>query len=529
MSFPACRPNHCHPGCPLRLRNLPSRAATSAVAATLLCSAALLHPAPAAAAGAPRTSFTADPLTTWQTNGIVWSLASAHGVVYVGGTFDSVRPSGAEPGDREVPRHNFAAFDAVTGALLPCAPSFTGGAGAVRALKASPDGRVLYVGGSFSRAGSTGVASAVALDTAHCSLRRDFRPAVSATVRAIDVTDRTVYLGGDFRRVDGRTRQHIAAFTPEGALRPFRADVDAPVRALSVVPSRKKIYAGGDFEWVNGRWAHSLVALDASSGATEHTFPDWLPPRSSVKSIAQDGTRFYVGAEGHGEGIFDGRIAGRLDDDRMVWKDTCHGATQAVLPYQGVLYSASHAHDCTETPGGFPERQDRQHLLAQSPRDSRILHWFPDTDEGTGEQVGPRALTVARGVLWVGGEFTRVNGRPQQSLTRFGAGPDTGAPAVPALSLSAKRPGQVTLRWKASWDRDDASLTYRLYRDGRLISRQTRSSTYWNRPWMSHTDSVEAGTRHQYRIEVTDGTNTSPKSPALRVAVPAKAAGERWN
>ncbi|WP_030348180.1 hypothetical protein [Streptomyces sp. NRRL S-1022] len=507
----------------MRLRNLPSRAATRAVAATLLCSTALLRPAPAAAAGEPRTSFTADALTTWQTNGIVWSLASAHGVVYVGGTFDSVRPAGAEPGDREVPRRNFAAFDAVTGALLPCAPSFTGGQGTVRALKASPDGRVLYVGGSFSRVGSTGAASAVALDTADCTLRGDFRPTVSATVRAIDTTDRKVYLGGDFRRVDGRNRTHVAAFTPQGELLPFRADVDAPVRALSVVPSRGKVYAGGDFDSVNGRWAHALVALDATSGATMRSYPDWLPPRSVVKSIAHDGTRFYVAAEGHGGGIFDGRIAGRLDDDRMVWKDTCFGATQAVLPYNGVLYSASHAHDCSETPGGFPERQDRQHLLAQSPGDRRILHWFPDTDEGTGEQVGPRALTVARGILWVGGEFTRVNGTAQQGLTRFGAGPDTGAPQVPALSLSTATPGHVTLRWRASWDRDDASLTYRLYRDGKPVSRQQQSSTYWDRPWMSHTDSVGAGTRHEYRLTVTDGTNTSPRSPALRVAVPAKA------
>ncbi|CAM5643774.1 hypothetical protein SCANM63S_03211 [Streptomyces canarius] len=100
------------------------------------------------------------------------------------------------------------------------------------------------------------------------------------------------------------------------------------------------------------------------------------------------------------------------------------------------------------------------------------------------------------------------------------------APAVPALSLAAKRAGRVTLRWKASWDRDDASLTYRLYRDGRLVSRQTRSSTYWDRPLMSYTDSVGAGTRHQYRIEVTDGTNTSPKSPPLQVTVPEAKAGD---
>ncbi|GGW44107.1 hypothetical protein GCM10010503_21040 [Streptomyces lucensis JCM 4490] len=512
----------------MRLRT-PTKAAATAVAA-VLSSAALLNASLATAAGtAPGTSFTADPRATWQTDGIVWALAPANGVVYVAGTFGSVRPPGAAPGERSVPRRNFAAFDAVTGALLPCAPSFTGGAGTVRALHASRDGKILYVGGSFSRAGAVRVANAAALNTADCTVRKAFRPSVTATVRAIDATDRAVYLGGDFTRAGGRARKRIAAFAPDGSLLPFRADLDAPVRALSAVPSRAKVYAGGDFESVNGHRAHALVALSSTTGATAHSYPGWLPPRSVVKSIAHDGTRFYVGAEGHGRGVFDGRVAGRLEDDTMAWKDTCLGATQAVLPYEGVLYSASHAHDCGRTPGGFPEQRggDRQHLLAQSPGNRTILHWFPDTDEGAGEQIGPRALTVARGVLWVGGEFTKVNGKPQQGLTRFAGGPDTGAPKAPALLPSAAGRGKVVLRWRAAWDRDDASLTYRLYRDGRLVSRQKAASTPWNRPRMSYTDVVRAGTRHVYTIEVTDGTNTSPRSAPVTVAVPAKAVRQK--
>ncbi|SEC02009.1 hypothetical protein SAMN05216532_0215 [Streptomyces sp. 2231.1] len=505
----------------MRLR-IPTTVAATAVATTLLCPA-LLHTAFAAPAnGAPKVSFTADPLATWQTNGIVWALASTGNVVYVGGTFDSVRPPGAAPGEKEVRRRNFAAFDATTGALLPCAPSFTGDTATVRALKASPDGRVLYAGGSFDRVGTTGVASAVALNTADCSLRKDFHPTVSATVRAIATTDRAVYLGGDFHLVSGHTRNRIAALSPQGALLPFAADIDAPVRALSVVPARGRIYVGGDFERINGRQAHSLAALNSTTGATAHSYPRWLPPGSVVKSIAHDATRLYVGAEGRGPGIFDGRIAGRLSDDTMLWRDDCAGATQVVLAYRGVLYSASHAHDCSGTPGGFPERNDRQHLLAQSPDNRTILHWFPDTNEGIGEDLGPRALTVERGVLWVGGEFTKVNDRPQQGLTRFGAGPDTAAPQVPALSLATASPGKATVRWQTSWDRDDASLTYRLYRDGRLVSQQHKSSTYWHRPWMSYADVVPAGTRHTYRLDVTDGTNTSPKSAPLSVAVPTK-------
>ncbi|MFI5875267.1 fibronectin type III domain-containing protein [Streptomyces sp. NPDC051445] len=516
----------------MRLRKLRTKSVTRTAVAALVCTTALLDASQAVAAGGDPGTLAADALSTWQTDGIVWSLAAANGVVYVGGSFDSIRPPGAAPGQGQVARHNFAAFDAATGKLLPCAPSFTGLGHTVRAMKASPDGRVLYVGGSFDRAASAPVANMAAVDTAGCSVRKEFHPGVSATVRAIEATGGTVYLGGDFGRVAGQVRSRIAAVDTKGALLPFKADIDQPVRALSAAPSHGRIFVGGDFETVNGRPARSLVALNPTSGATVLSYPGWFPSQSSVKTIARDDSRFFVGAEGHGPGIYDGRIAGRLANGTMVWKDTCFGATQAVVPFKGVLYSASHAHNCNETPGGFPDRGDRQHLLAQSVTDRRILHWFPDTNGGLGEEVGPRALVVSKGVLWVGGEFTQVNEQPQQGLTRFGSR-DTGAPKVPGLSLSSATADKVTLAWRATWDRDDASLTYRIYRDGKLVARQTKRSTYWNLPKMTYTDPVRPGSRHSYRIEVTDGTNTSEKSRALDVTVPKKpatrAAGDAAN
>ncbi|MEU1402300.1 fibronectin type III domain-containing protein [Streptomyces sp. NPDC005728] len=510
----------------MRHSKLRKKAVTGPAAAALMCAGALLCSPAAAGTRHDPATLTADPLAAWQTDGIVWTLAYARGVVYAAGSFNAVRPPGAAAGTKQVARHNFAAFDAATGALLPCAPSFRDGtgpysAGTVRALRTSPDGQVLYVGGSFGHAGSKGVANAVALNTADCTLRKDFRPTVNATVRAIETTGQGVYLGGDFDQVYGQSRRHVAAFTPAGSLLPFKADVDLPVRALSAVPSQREVLAGGNFDWVNGQQVHALAALNLTTGATVRTYPGWLPPGSTVKSIAQDGSRFYIGAEG-AWGAFDGRIAGRLRDGSLVWKDTCQGATQAVLPHNGVLYSASHAHDCSQTPGGFPERGIRHTLLAQSLTDSRILHWFPDTDGGLGEKVGPRTLTMAGGILWVGGEFTKVNGRPQQGLTRFGAAAPKSVPPPPALTLLAARPGRVTIGWQAAWDRNTAVLTYRLYRDGKLVSRQTTSSTSWDLPAMRYTDSVPAGSRHRYTLEVKNGTRTSPRSASLSVTVPAR-------
>ncbi|MFI9151009.1 delta-60 repeat domain-containing protein [Streptomyces sp. NPDC053367] len=506
------------------LRKSTTRTVTTVCAAALIA-AALIAAAPLPAAfGAPARDprlLTAAPLATWQTNGIVWSVEYARGVVYVGGTFDRVRPPDAKPGEKEVARRNFAAFDAVTGRLLPCAHSFTRGAATVRALKASPDGKVLYVGGSFGRVDDSGVASAAALDTGTCALRREFRPAVTATVRAIETTGSTVYLGGDFTVVDGQPRKRLAAFSRKGRLLPFRADIDGPVRALLAAPDHGKVVVGGDFQSVNGNPERALVALHPEDGSTVTSFPKWIPPRSSVKSLTRAGTHFYLGAEGRGTGIFDGRVAGRLSDGEMLWKDFCLGATQAVVVHEDVLYSASHSHYCGRTPGGFPDGP-RRSFLAQSVHDRHLLHWFPDTDDGLGEGIGPRALVMAGDILWAGGEFTEVNGRPQQGLTRFGAGPRNKAPeAAPRLTGRTSRAGKVTLTWRAVWDRDDAELTYLLHRDGVLVASPKQRSVEWHRPEMRYTDSVTGGSRHRYRIAVTDGKSTTPLSRPLDVTAVA--------
>jgi hypothetical protein len=215
--------------------------------------------------------------------------------------------------------------------------------------------------------------------------------------------------------------------------------------------------------------------------------------------------------------VFDGRLAMNWSTLDQRWRDTCLGATQAVVSYQGVLYSGSHAHDCKNTPGGFTDIGNRQHLLGQSINDKTILAWFPDTNDGLGEKIGPRSMAMAGDILWVGGEFTTVNEKPQQGLTRFPASPDTGAPQVPILSGTSSAKGKVTLSWKASWDRDDGVLTYKIYRDGVYLTSLDQDSRYWNRPNMSYTDTVDPGSTHRYSLLVTDGTNDSGKNGPVYV------------
>ena len=59
--------------------------------------------------------------------------------------------------------------------------------------------------------------------------------------------------------------------------------------------------------------------------------------------------------------------------------------------------------------------------MAQDADTSELFGWDPKANDGINEHIGPRALTVATGrttgedYLWVGGEFTQINGQPSRA------------------------------------------------------------------------------------------------------------------
>src|ERR1035438_3143024 len=151
----------------MRMRVLFSCTALALAAATAALPAAAASAAPTVRVGlAAKASgsgsgqnLSAVVSPSWQTNSTVWAIASANGVVYVGGEFTSVRPPGvALGGAGQVAQSYLAAFNASTGALITTfTPTFTltgtcsaGTPCGVDALAVSPDGNTLYVGGSFN-------------------------------------------------------------------------------------------------------------------------------------------------------------------------------------------------------------------------------------------------------------------------------------------------------------------------------------------------------------------------------------------
>ena len=485
----------------------------------------LAGPAPRASALEGPNTFTSAALPTAQTNGTVWASASARGLVFVGGSFTSVRPSGAVAGSNESARSGFAVLDGATGQATSCAPAFTfpsnPAMATVRALDVSPDGQTLYIGGYFSHAGGQPHRNVAALDIASCTIRSDFGASTNSTVRALESTAAAVFVGGDLNQVNGVARTFagavnaVGAASP-GAVRPWAPVLDKTVYAIGLKPSGGPVVLGGAFSSVNGADSVSLAAVDPATAVTVRAYAAGFFPsdRTVVRGIAVDDTGFYLASEGTGPGKFDGRMA--LDwatlDKR--WVNDCAGATQGVVSYGGLLYSASHAHDC-KAMGWFPDGE-RHHLLAEATGGGQIQPWFPNTNGGTGEALGPRSLVVARSgtadYLWVVGEFTTVNGQAQQGLTRFGQGVDTAGPSAPTTSATSLRPGQVRVAWRASDDTDDATLTYRVYRDGGTtpVRTVTAASWFWSRPQLEWVDTgLAKGSTHTYRVTASDGTTTT--------------------
>ena len=173
----------------------------------------------------------------------------------------------------------------------------------------------------------------------------------------------------------------------------------------------------------------------------------------------------------------------------------------------GWLFKGSHAHSC---PGAFPDGTGNHFLLLQNYQ-GVLGPWFPNTNAGPPTQVGPLVSATGGSDLWVGGDFTKVEGVNQQGLTRFtnlGPGAAPLGPVVPTLSSTTA--GQVKATVQTSLDNDDITLTYRLLRGATntVVATATANSYFWSRPTVTLTDpSAPSGTSQMYRIEVWDGHN----------------------
>ncbi|MGI8331772.1 LamG-like jellyroll fold domain-containing protein [Actinomadura scrupuli] len=499
-------------------------------------------------AGTPPT-VSVDPLPTWQVNGVVWSQVVVGNTVYATGSFTKARPPGTSTGSpQEVNRGNLLAYDITTGNLITSF-SHSLNAQGLRVV-ASPDGSRVYVGGDFTTVDGVARNHLAAFDTATGALVTGFAPSVSARVRAIAATNSTVYFGGNFFNVGGSARTRLAAVTAAtganiSTWRPTADDDEVFAMALS--PDGTRVVIGGRFQMLNGAAHVGVGAVNASTGVSVTWNSTPVPARiGSSYSYPTDfqvaGTTLYASEDGEGGHWFDGRWAANVDTGDLIWLDNCYGATYSVAPVGQVLYSVSHAHDCTSL-GAFPDVGGVWHRalaettyptgVDQTPPGSNstishqpvpsLLHWFPTLASGsyTGQYQAAWSVVGTADYVALGGEFPQVEGKAQQGLTRFAVkalapkkiGPVSSGVSAPAAT--AVGGGKVRVAWQTTWDHDNVKLTYEVLRDGGSapVYTTTADSTFWNLPSIGFFDAgLAPGSSHTYRVRVSDPAGNSVTS-----------------
>ncbi|GAA3945128.1 hypothetical protein GCM10023085_29070 [Actinomadura viridis] len=543
----------------MRAQALPRRAGRRRGPAAVAVSAALLGasvvPAGTAVAdtvppeGTPPT-VSADPLPTWQVNGVVWSMTTVGNTVYATGKFTKARPPGTAAGSaKEVTRNNILAFDIRTGELITSFNHSLNGQGL--RITRSPDGKRVYVGGEFTTVNGQPRSRLAAFDTATGKLVASFAPKVSNKVRAIAATNNWVFFGGNFFNVNGKSRTRLAVVrATDGAIsdkwRPTADDDE--VHAMAISGSR--VIVGGKFQTLNGVKKVGVGAFNGSTGALDTWTSQPIPTRqgtrfSYVTDLFVSGDTVYGSANGEGLKWFDGRFAAKADNGNLVWLDNCYGASYGVFAQGKSIYSVSHAHDCSSL-GAFPETDPPtwHRALAETSyatgRDQTapgsnsnyrnqpipsLLHWFPTLAMGsyTGQYQAAWAVTGNAEYVAMGGEFPRVNSTNQQGLVRFGVkakAPNKAGPVKADLGTPTARKAltsrQVTITWKTTWDMDNRNLTYEILRDNGTtpIGTVKRDSTFWSMPTASFTDPNMPAGQHTYKVRVKDPFGIAVTSPA---------------
>ena len=521
--------------------------------------------------------YTAAPLPTVQIDGVAWGQLVVGDVVYVVGSFNSARPAGALAGQQEVPRSNILAYDLTTGELIEDFAPTLNGAG--RSLALSEDGKTLYVAGEFDRVNDEWHSRLAAFDISqgHGTLISSFQPVFSTTVKDIAVAGDTLYVGGYFTKVNKQQRTRLAALKAStGELLDWTASAEGPnaqVYAIEVSPDHSKVVIGGSFSTVNGssKPGYGMALLSASTG---EVLP--MPVNDTVRTAGEKAAIFDIAVDDAGFYATAYSAAGRLDEanlegsfkadwnGNLIWLEPCHGDTYGIAPTKEIVYTVGHAHSC-ETIYGFPNmpevRKDGSHPLyvramafTNSPditirqqgvadgyqdwstsglKSPTIIGWYPDLEAGKVTKMSQAAYKVDvtdKYVLMVG-EFIEADGKVQQGIVRYPrrAGQPTLPPEGKAENLAAKAEvttsGSVKVSFTATWDRDDPTLTYSLYRDNETtpVATEKISDTRWALNDHSLEDTTCSAGEHTYRLVVSDPSGNTITAQMPSVTVPRKA------
>lgn len=413
----------------------PARTAVGCAAAVLLAAAVA---APASAATAPRVvSDNPADWTPHALDGAVNQVVQLGTRMYAAGSFTQERNATSST---VVRTRSLIAFDARTGVLdTHFRPSLDGPAATIAA---AADGRSLYVGGSFTHAGSTRTPYLTRLAADTGAPVSGFRPAaLDGPVSRVLLLGRRLVVGGSFAKVAGASRPALASLDPgTGAatadinlrLAQPRATAPLKITSLAATPDGHRLILAGNFGSVAGQPRYQLAVADLTVNPVR--LAAWTTTRYQPRcsnshptyvegvAVAPAGTWFVVVTTGGAtKGTLCDSVA-RFDlagNGTPAWVNFTGGDTllsAAVTP--AAVYVGGHQRWMNNPQGSDsagPGAVSRPGIAAVSTSDGRALAWNPTKDRG----VGVSCILPTPAGLWITSDTTHVHGEYHARMAFF--------------------------------------------------------------------------------------------------------------
>ena len=351
-------------------------------------------------------------------NNGVHALAVSRSTIYAGGAFTSIGG---------LARNGIAALDARSGRASAWNPNPNNGRYAhVDALAVS--GSTVYAGGYFTSIGGRRRHNIAALD-ARTGRASAWNPNASASnpnpngsnahVDALAVSGSTVYAAGYFTSIGGRPRHNIAALDARsGRASAWNPNANGPyadVFALAV--SGSTVYAAGDFTKIGGQARRHIAALDTTgSGRASAWNPNPGGPYAFVFALAVSGSTVYAAGDFTSIGGQARNNIAALDTGSgraSAWNPNANGGVGTLAVSGSTIYAG----------GSFTSigGQARNNIAALDTGSGLASAWNPNA---TGDIVGEGipsvgAVVVSRSTVYAGGDFLTIGGDPQEGFAAF--------------------------------------------------------------------------------------------------------------
>ncbi len=495
----------------------------------------VVAPSPASAEFGPNGTDTWQVADLQPSNGIarntlVNGFAEARGVMYVGGKFGTVRRNTGSAGTAQP---YLAAFNANTGAWISSFRPVLDGP--VYAMRVTPDGSKLIVGGEF-----TGGLVAYDLNTGAVdpswSTRVTFDNRTAGVIN-MDLVGNDLYIAGNFNRAvrNGTTvtRNRLAKLNANtGAVDgQWRAGAfGGSVRAIDISPDRTRAYIGGLFVNINGQPDTQYLATVNTTTGELIAGLDHGTPSGKVLNAADDIYVFDIESNNHTVYIaaFHNQMW-MLDANDMSMRELYFsyggGGDHHVNEFiDGRLYSGGHFRTFIQRYDGFAQDLTTAEVLAlgrednpanfmialdpSSPANTRINSF--QTDLGA---TGIWAIAEASdGALWLGGDITRAGNQATGGFVRLvDENVPTGPVTPAACSVTLVNGNQARVTWTRAAN-DNAS---------RFVVRRSRNGgqSFWagrvDAPATAFTNTNLAnGSTYTYTVETqtAGGQNSTARS-----------------